>query len=191
MVLKWVRNGRVPLSAADRDIGRPTGPNFWQLRNVEHVAGAGRRDLSQVRDETAAPTGWRGRAGVLSQARAARLRRMQRRDGARLTAGQRDYLIGHLAGRRDWAGLWRLVQDLPLASAVAAVRWLNDGWSPADEGGRALLRRLARADPDAIATAGQALAAPTAVSIDLDDVPTHGCCGGRGPDRYGAWATRR
>jgi len=32
------------------------------------------------------------------------------------------------------------------------------------------LRRLARADPDAIATAGRALAAPTTVSIDLDDV---------------------
>jgi hypothetical protein len=99
---------------------------------------------------------------------------MQRRDGARLTAGQRDYLIGHLAGRRDWAGLWRLVQDLPLAQAVAAVRLLDAGWGPADDAGRSLLRRLARADPDAIATAGQALTAPTAVSIDLDDVPTHG-----------------
>jgi hypothetical protein len=99
---------------------------------------------------------------------------MQRRAGARLTAGQHDYLIGHLAGRRDWAGLWRLVQDLPLAQAVAAVRLLDAGWSPADDPGRALLRRLARADPDAIATAGQALAAPTTVSIDLDDVPTHG-----------------
>jgi hypothetical protein len=99
---------------------------------------------------------------------------MQRRAGARLTAGQRDYLTGHLARRRDWAGLWRLIQDLPLAEAVGAVRLLDGGWSPADDPGRALLRRLARADPDTIATAAQALAAPTAVSIDLDDVPTHG-----------------
>lgn len=54
------------------------------------------------------------------------------------------------------------------------MRRLDDGWSPADEGGRALLRRLARADPDAISRARRALVAPTAVHIGLDDVPTHG-----------------
>jgi len=134
-----------------------------------------------VRDETAARLARRaGQAAVLSQARAWRLawrlarRARRRRAGARLNAAQRDYLIGHLARRRDWDGLWRLVQELPLAPAVATVRLIDDGWGPADDRGRAMLRGLARADPDTIGRASQALAAPTTVGIDLDDVPTHG-----------------
>jgi hypothetical protein len=94
--------------------------------------------------------------------------------GAGLTPTERTYLTAQLTGRRDWAGLWRLIRDLPLADAVGAVRMIGDGWRPADDHGRELLRRLAGTDPSEIGRAREALLAPIAVSIELDDAPTRG-----------------
>jgi hypothetical protein len=98
----------------------------------------------------------------------------QRDRGAPLSAEESDYLTAQLADRRDWSGLWRLVRDLPLARAVAAARQFDDGWRPADERGRALFARLANADPRAVSTARDALAAPVVVNIEMDHVPTGG-----------------
>jgi len=56
------------------------------------------------------------------------------------------YLAWQLAGRRDWAGLWQLALDLPVAGAVFAGSNIGDGWQPADDAARALLQRLAGAD---------------------------------------------
>jgi hypothetical protein len=82
-----------------------------------------------------------------------------------LTADESGYLVGQLAGRRDWAGLWRLAPGLPLAEAVAAVARFGDGWQPADDRGRALFRRLARMSPAEIAGARAALD-PVLIQID-------------------------
>ena len=60
-----------------------------------------------------------------------------------VTADEADYLARELARRRDWAWLWQLALDLPLAGAITAASRFGDGWQPADEDGRALLRRLA------------------------------------------------
>jgi hypothetical protein len=98
----------------------------------------------------------------------------QRSPAAGLTPMERSYLTAQLSGRRDWPGLWRLIRDLPLADAVGAVRMIGDGWRPADDHGRELLRRLAGPDSSEIGRAREALLAPIAVSIELDDVPTHG-----------------
>ena len=98
----------------------------------------------------------------------------RRSPAAGLTPVERTYLTGQLTERRDWAGLWRLVRDLPLADAVSAVRMIGDGWRPADDHGRELLSRLAGTDPGEIGRAREALLAPIAVSIELDDAPTHG-----------------
>jgi hypothetical protein len=67
------------------------------------------------------------------------------------------YLAGQLAGRRDWARLWQVAQDLPLADAAAVMPSFGDGWRPADDRGQVLFARLARADPAEIARAGKAL----------------------------------
>lgn len=82
-----------------------------------------------------------------------------------LTADESGYLVGQLAARRDWAGLWRLAPGLPLAEAVAAVARFGDGWQPAGDRGRALFRRLARIGPAEIAAARAALD-PVLIQID-------------------------
>jgi hypothetical protein len=82
-----------------------------------------------------------------------------------LTAQERGYLTGHLAARRDWAGLWRLARDLALADAVAAVRLFCDGWEPADDRDRALFGLLSRAGPADIATSRDALAKPAVIQV--------------------------
>jgi hypothetical protein len=46
-----------------------------------------------------------------------------------LTAEEREYLTSQLAGYRDWDRLWRLVKDLPLAHAVAAMPLFAPGLS--------------------------------------------------------------
>jgi hypothetical protein len=98
----------------------------------------------------------------------------QRSPAAGLTPMERSYLTAQLSGRRDWPGLWRLIRDLPLADAVGAARMIGDGWRPPDDHGREMLRRLAGTDPSEIGRARDALLAPIAVSIELDDAPTHG-----------------
>jgi hypothetical protein len=89
-------------------------------------------------------------------------------EGRQLSAAERDYLSQHLAGRCDWDGLWRLVRDLPLTEAVAAMQLFGDGWRPASEGDRAMFARLARAEPAAIARSGEALAAPVVIDVKTD-----------------------
>lgn len=61
---------------------------------------------------------------------------------SQLPADEVSYLAVRLAERRDWAGLWRLVPDLPLAQAIAAAALIGEGWQPASEQHRALLARL-------------------------------------------------
>lgn len=84
-----------------------------------------------------------------------------------LTAEERDYLTGHLVSRRDWAGLWRVVRDLPLAEAVAAARLFSDGWRPAGETGAAPLGLLRRAEAGAVARSAGELAKPTVIDVKI------------------------
>lgn len=53
------------------------------------------------------------------------------------------------ADSRDWAGLWRLVQEAPLADAVDVVRMIDENWRPASQRERDLYALLARAADDA------------------------------------------
>jgi hypothetical protein len=62
-------------------------------------------------------------------------------------------IVAGLSRDRDWAGLWRLALDLPLAEAVAAVAQIERRWRPADEPGQGLLSRLAAARPGQIRAA--------------------------------------
>jgi hypothetical protein len=61
---------------------------------------------------------------------------------SQLPADEVSYLAVRLAERRDWAGLWQLVLDLPLAQAIAGAALIGEGWQPASEQHRALLARL-------------------------------------------------
>jgi hypothetical protein len=74
-------------------------------------------------------------------------------------------LIRPLADGSDWDGLWRLVRDLPLASAVLAARHFRDGWHPAGQGERTLFDRLVHADPERLAHAGEALMASAVIRV--------------------------
>ena len=66
-------------------------------------------------------------AGDLDLARAVLVARD--RDRVAPQAGEeRRYLARQLADHRDWAGLWRLAKELPLAEAVTATRLSGDGW---------------------------------------------------------------
>jgi hypothetical protein len=96
-----------------------------------------------------------------------------------MTAEESDYLVRELAGRRDWPALWRLVQDLPLASAAMAVRRFDAGWRPASDAGRAFFDRLASVPPDAIGGARGALARTGTIYMD---VPGWACAGSFSPD---------
>jgi hypothetical protein len=84
-----------------------------------------------------------------------------------LTAEERRYLVGQLAARADWDGLWRLALDLPLADAVAATRSIPGGWRPRDEAGRQLLARLASSRPEAVTAVVDA--AVTCINLDQHD----------------------
>jgi hypothetical protein len=50
-----------------------------------------------------------------------------------------------VADGRDWAGLWRLAQEAPLADAVDVVRLIDENWRPASQRERDLYALLARA----------------------------------------------
>jgi hypothetical protein len=67
------------------------------------------------------------------------LARVLAHDGMRKT--ERDYLLRHLAARREWERLWRVALVLPLPGAVAAARLIED-WSPPAEADRALFAAL-------------------------------------------------
>ena len=89
-------------------------------------------------------------AGDLDLARAVLVARD--RDRVAPQAGEeRRYLARQLADHRDWAGLWRLAKELPLAEAVTATRLSGDGWRPRDQRERALFEKLAHARPETIA----------------------------------------
>jgi len=89
--------------------------------------------------------------------------------GAEVTGAERDYLVGWFAERRDWAGLWRLAQDLPITDAVAAVRLTGTRWRPESPLDRELFDLLARAHPDAIRSARAALSGVDVVRVDVPD----------------------
>jgi hypothetical protein len=62
---------------------------------------------------------------------------------------ERDYLVAELAGRRDWADLWRLALGLPLALAIATVRRIDGTWRPNGAPDHDLFRLLhTAASPD-------------------------------------------
>jgi hypothetical protein len=89
-----------------------------------------------------------------------------------LAADERDYLVGQLAGRRDWPSLWRATQRLPLAEAAATAGRFGDGWRPGDgEGGQELFGLLAAADPGIITAARDALVHPPAVRLRSERRP--------------------
>jgi len=67
------------------------------------------------------------------------------------------YLTGQLARRRDWAGLWRLVRDMPVLDAVEAMRLMDAGWRPAARHEHELFALLASADPARLAIAANAM----------------------------------
>jgi hypothetical protein len=75
------------------------------------------------------------------------------------TAGEARYLAGRLAARRDWDGLWRLAQRLPLAQAVAAMRSFDEAFRPAGDAERELFTCLAGTSPEPFARARDALLA--------------------------------
>jgi hypothetical protein len=84
---------------------------------------------------------------------------------AELTTAEREYLTGRLAGREDWAGLWRLARDLPVVGAVDAVRRIGERWRPEGQRDRDLFCLLARHQPDAIRQARAALTSPVRVEV--------------------------
>jgi hypothetical protein len=60
-----------------------------------------------------------------------------------------DYLTRQFARAGEWQDLWRLVRDLPLWHAVAAMP-LFDRWQPRSDVDRALFDRLAAARPEVV-----------------------------------------
>jgi hypothetical protein len=82
-----------------------------------------------------------------------------RQQQTELTGDEASYLASQLAGRRDWAGLWRLVQGLPVLDAVTAMRHFRDGWQPASARECALFSQLVRADRSQLSRARRTLGA--------------------------------
>jgi hypothetical protein len=69
---------------------------------------------------------------------------------------EREYLAGQCAGRRDWAALWDVVRDMPVAEAARWRPSLGDGWRPANRDA-ALFDLLRRADPQRVGQGRDAL----------------------------------
>ncbi|MGW0710716.1 hypothetical protein ACWD4G_32970 [Streptomyces sp. NPDC002643] len=76
---------------------------------------------------------------------------------AKITAAERKYLMGLLRDRRDWAALWRLALDLPVANAARAVRLVDPQWRPAAQRDRELFGLLAEISPADIRQARKAM----------------------------------
>jgi hypothetical protein len=91
-----------------------------------------------------------------------------------VTTTEATYLVTQLAARRDWDGLWRLAQDLPLAAAVAAAAVaVADRWQPASRPDQAVFALLAQADPRLIDRSRSALLAPVAIpAVSKDGIVT-------------------
>jgi len=81
---------------------------------------------------------------------------------ADMTAAERRYLCRHLADRRDWAELWRLAKDLPVADAVDAARLIDGHWRPSGQRDREWYGLLTRFDGNA---ARVALAKPVQIDV--------------------------
>ncbi|OLT36509.1 hypothetical protein BJF79_31140 [Actinomadura sp. CNU-125] len=73
-----------------------------------------------------------------------------------MSAEETSYLAEQLAERREWADLWALLQDLPLAASVRLVR-LFDRWTPRAADQRRLFALLREADPDTVAACTERL----------------------------------
>jgi hypothetical protein len=86
---------------------------------------------------------------------------------ADMTQDERQYLIGQLSGRRDWAGLWELAQDLPLLDAIAAVRMIDAGWRPGRQRDHDLFALLTRCDQNSMRSSLEALRAVRAFRIEV------------------------
>jgi hypothetical protein len=99
---------------------------------------------------------------------------------ADMTVTEREYLAGQLADRRDWAALWRLAQDLPPVDAVAAVHQIDERWRPAGQRERDLFGLLARAGPDKVRSAREALCADGATRIEVPGLMVAGALSANG-----------
>jgi hypothetical protein len=87
-----------------------------------------------------------------------------------MTTAERGYLTRQFAAQRDWAGLWRLAQDLPLPDAVGAVALItaaDDGWRPDRQRDRDLYALFTRIPPEASRDARDALDRDGAVRIEV------------------------
>ncbi|NNN29399.1 hypothetical protein HLK59_03325 [Streptomyces sp. S3(2020)] len=76
---------------------------------------------------------------------------------AEITAAERKYLVGLLRERRDWAALWRLALELPVADAVRAVRHVDPQWHPEARRDRELFGLLAESSRADIRRARKAM----------------------------------
>lgn len=85
---------------------------------------------------------------------------------ADLTVGDRDSLATQFADRKDWPGLWWLIQDMPLTDAVAAARLVDEHWRPSQQWEHDLLDLLARSDPRVIRSARDALTSAATLRIE-------------------------
>lgn len=117
--------------------------------------GAGEDERSRIRSQVAGePELVRVLADTVSRGRL-----------SRLGDGEGAYLVDAFAGRRDWAGLWELVKDLPVLDAAAAARRF-DGWRPAGPDAT-LFDALAAADPTGLAESHTAVARPAPVRLPV------------------------
>jgi len=64
-----------------------------------------------------------------------------------------DYLAARLVDRADWAGLWRLLRDVPLGAALDLAGRIPVAGRPTDPAGRSLLAALAGAAAEVAAAA--------------------------------------
>ncbi len=100
---------------------------------------------------------------------------------ADMTAAERAYLVGRVAGSRDWAGLWELAKDLPAAEAAGAVTLIEAGWRPDRQRDRDLYALVSKLSPEAVADARGALCADGASRIE---VPGPVVAGALSPDGH-------
>ena len=75
-----------------------------------------------------------------------------------MTEGEIKYLAEQLADRRDWADLWSIVQDLPVARGLQLMPLFAD-WEPRDVDSRQLFAELRQTEPHAIRQALDAIRA--------------------------------